>query len=180
MAPFRMSQMLTSTQTSQGSFPRTPTRLVRWIAGLLILVLLALHLTVLVRMREHSIIDSERDLSTLALALADQADRAVLGADLVLDSIARFGATQGVVDASSFNRIMAGRTSHDMLRERMIGLPQINALMVFGIDGYLKNNTLAWPIPAMDVRDRDFINAMLTDPAAIMMISPPFQRHGEG
>jgi len=154
---------------------RAPIRLVQAVAGLLILVLLAADLVVLLRLRENALVDAEKHMSAIALTLAEQADRAMQGMDLVLDGVTRLGAGAGVVDAASFDRIMSGRDMNDTLRERMIGLPQVNALILYGLDGHVVNSTRWWPIPSINVSDTDYFKSIVGDPAADMLITEPYK-----
>ena len=158
----------------------TPIRLVQAVSGLLILILLAGCTTVLLRLREDALLVTEKQLSAIALTLAEQADRAVQGMDLVLDGIARIAAAQGVMDSATFDRIMSTRDIHDTLRERMIGLPQLNALILYGLDGHVTNGTRFWPMPAVNVSDTDYFKSIMGDPKADMLITAPFQYKTDG
>jgi signal transduction histidine kinase/DNA-binding response OmpR family regulator len=181
MTPVRMSQAST---LPPGPTPvaigRTVRTLVHAGAGLLILIMLASCMLVLTRTRESAIADDERDLSTIALTLAEQADRAVQAVDVVLDGVARFGVAQGASDAAAFDRIMSDRTVHDMLRERVTGLPQINALYALAIGGRLINASSAWPVPEVNAKDREYFVEMLNAPDVEIMVTKPFRRLTEG
>jgi signal transduction histidine kinase/CheY-like chemotaxis protein/HPt (histidine-containing phosphotransfer) domain-containing protein len=154
---------------------RNTIRLVQAVSGLLILVLLAADLIVLLRLREDALVNTEKQISAMALTLAEQADRSVQGMDLVLSGIAHMAAGNGVVDAASFDRILSSREMHDTMRERLIGLPQLNALILYGIDGHVVNTTRSWPAPALDVSTADYFRSIIDDPAADMLITAPFQ-----
>jgi signal transduction histidine kinase/CheY-like chemotaxis protein/HPt (histidine-containing phosphotransfer) domain-containing protein len=119
-------------------------------------------------------------LSAITLTLAEQADRVVQGMDLVLDGIARLGGSLGIVDAATFDDAMAQHEIHDELMERMIGLPQLSALIVYSLDGRLVNSTRFWPMPNINVSDTVYFKAMMKDAAADLMISVPYQYKTDG
>lgn len=149
-------------------------------AALLILLILATAATAVLRVRESILRETEHGLFTLTLTLAEQAERALQGADLVLDGVTNYAIGHDVVDAGSFDRVMGDYEVHAMLRDRMIGLPQINALTIIGMDGFLKNFSRRWPIPAIDLRDRDYHIAMTADPGLTRLVSRPFFNRGDG
>ena len=175
MATLRMSQVLTVTPTAHLPGFRTPVRLIQVASWLLILVLLATCTIVLLRLREDALRGTESHLSDVALTLAEQADRAVQGMDLVLDGIARLSVGLGAVDAASFDRIMSTSDIHSGLQARMTGLPQVNALILCSVDGHVVNSTRSWPVPSINVRDTDYFKKMIGDPAADLSITAPFQ-----
>jgi signal transduction histidine kinase/DNA-binding response OmpR family regulator len=175
-----MSQATAVTPTARSPAARTPIRLLQAVSALLILVLLAADLVVLLRLREDAFLVTEKNMSTIALTLAEQADRAVQGMDLVLDGIRRFAANQGVVDAATFDRIMSSHAIHETLQERMICLPQLNALILYGVDGHVINTSRSWPVPPVDISDTDYFKSMMGNPALDLFITAPFQYQTDG
>lgn len=175
-----MSQTQIMTPTAQNPGFRTPVRLVQIAAWLLVLILLATCTIVLVRLRENALRGAERHLSDVALTLAEQADRAVQGMDLVLDGIARLAVSRGAVDAATFNATMSTREIHTTMQARMIGLPQVNALILYGVDGHVVNSTRSWPVPPVNVRDADYFKAIIGDASADLSITAPFQYRTDG
>jgi signal transduction histidine kinase/CheY-like chemotaxis protein/HPt (histidine-containing phosphotransfer) domain-containing protein len=146
----------------------------------LILILLAADLTVLLRLREGALLDAESHMSAIALTLAEQADRAIQGMDLVLDGVTRLAETMEVVDPASFDRNLSSQSVHDTLRERMIGLPQLNALILFGTDGHVVNSTRSWPVPAVNVSDTDYFKSIMGGSVTDFMITAPYQYKTDG
>jgi hypothetical protein len=180
MATLRMAQPQTVTPTVHYQGFRTSTRLLRITSWLLVLVLLATCSIVLLRLREDALRGTERHLSDVALTLAEQADRAVQGMDLVLDGIAHQAVSEGAVDAATFNGIMSTREVHTAMQARMIGLPQINALILFGVDGNMVNTTRSWPVPSVNVRDAAYFQEAISDGAADLSFTAPFQFKTDG
>ncbi len=180
MATLRMSQTPTVTPTAQLPGVRTSMHLVRIAAWLLVLVLLATCTTVLLRLREDALRATENHLSDVTLTLAEQADRAVQGMDLVLDGIAQLAVSQAAVDAKTFTATMSTREIHSAMQARMIGLPQVGALILYGLDGHLVNSTRSWPVPQIDISNADYFKAITGDAAANLSITAPFQFRTDG
>jgi signal transduction histidine kinase/DNA-binding response OmpR family regulator len=179
-APLPMSEVTTPKSTASGRALWTPLRLVQAVSALLIVVMLAGALFILLRLREDALRGTEKHISAIALTLAEQADRAIQGMDLVLDGIARLAANQGVKDAAGFDRLMTTHGIHEALRERMIGLPQLNALILFGLDGNVKNTTRSWPPPAINISGADYFKSITSDKMAETLITAPFQYKTDG
>src|ERR1700722_10179329 len=175
-----MSQAQTVTPIVHRQGIRTPIRLVRIASWLLIVVLLATCAIVLLRLRENALRGTERHLSEVTLTLAEQADRAVQGMDLVLDGIAHLAVSAGAVDAATFDRIMSTREVHTAMQARMTGLPQINAVILYGVDGHVVNSTRSWPVPSVNVRGADYFQELVGDKAADLSITAPFQFKTDG
>ena len=88
---------------------------------------------------------------------------------------AQLAAGRGAVDAPTLDRVMSGREIHDALRERMIGLPQLNALILFGRDGHVINTTRSWPPPDVNISDTDYFRSIMGESGANMLITAPFR-----
>ena len=179
MAPL-MSMTTAPVSTPRASGSRTPIRLLRAISGLLLLVLLAIDLTVLLRLREDALAGAESNMSAITLTLAEQAERTMQGVDLVLDGVSRLSGAMGVSDTASFDRLLSGRAIHETLRERLIGLPQLNALILYSLDGHVVNSSRSWPVPTLNVSDTDYFKSITADKAADMLITSPFQFRTDG
>ena len=67
------------------------------------------------------------------------------------------------------------REIHTAMQARMIGLPQINALILYGVDGHMVNTTRSWPVPPVNIRDADYFQAIIGDAAANLSFTAPFQ-----
>jgi diguanylate cyclase (GGDEF)-like protein len=161
--------------------PRHPSLRVLYMgAALLILVLLAATAAVVWHLRQSQVLYEESRLSTLSLILAEQADRSFQSVDLVISSIAEGLAAKGVIDGASFDRIMVSRDVHLLLREKMSGTPQLDAINVISRNGEMINFSRYWPVPEIDVSDRDYYQAMTADPTLKTYVSQPVQNRATG
>src|SRR6185437_6706916 len=153
------------------------------LAGATCMIILAFALggtSLLFGMREAALQATETNLSNLSLTLAEQANRSLQGLDLVLTNLSDVLANEGVVDGESYERKMSDFRIHLMLKERLTGLPYINALTMISPDGKLINFSRYWPIPAVNVADRDYFKAVRANPNLTNFVSLPVQNRGDG
>jgi signal transduction histidine kinase len=161
------------------SNPR-PLRLLYTCAALLIGLLLATNAALILHLRETRLISEERHLKSLSLTLAEQADRSFQSVDLMLSSLADYITDHGAVDRTSLHREMARHDIHLLLNEKISGIPQIDAVTVIDADGNLVNFSRYWPIPEVNVSDRDYFQALKADETQKTFISAPVLNRGNG
>jgi diguanylate cyclase (GGDEF)-like protein len=147
---------------------------------LLILALLATNAAVILHLRGTELRAESSRLENLSLTMAEQADRVLQSVDLAISAVATEIAGDGVADAASFDRKMAGHDVHLALREEMSGLVQLDAVTVIDRNGKLINFSRSWPAPERDVTDRDYFKALKGDPNLKSYISEPVQNRGTG
>jgi signal transduction histidine kinase len=158
---------------------RTPLRLLYLGTALLILVLLATNAAVILHLRKSERRNEEAQLANLSLTLAEQADRAFQAADLTVSSVVA-EAPDDATDGAAFATRMSGRNVHLLLREKISGVPQLSAVTVIGRDGKLVNWSRRWPIPDIDVSDRDYFRALRDDPDLKSYVSAPARNRATG
>jgi diguanylate cyclase (GGDEF)-like protein len=160
--------------------PRGSLRLLYAGAALLILLLLATNAAVIWHFRESELLDEVRQQENLSLILTEQAERTFESVDLIISSVADGLAADGVTDGASFDRVLAGHDIHLLLREKIVGAPQLDAVTVISRDGKLINFSRSWPVPEADVTDRDYFQALKGDPGLKNYVSEPVQNRVTG
>jgi hypothetical protein len=85
-----------------------------------------------------------------------------------------------VTDGESYEQKMADQRIHLMLKEKLTGLPYINAITMINPDGKLINFSRYWPIPQVNVSDRDYFKAMRANPTIDRFVSVPVPNRGDG
>ena len=151
------------------------------VSGVLLSVLIALAGFVMATdLYDGTIRTTHRDLTSLATVLAEQADRALQAIELVQDAVA-----DDILDASVQTEAdLVRRASlygvHDRLRARISGLPQVNAITLIDQNGNLLNFSRYWPIPLVNVIDRDYFHALSADPGLNRFVSEPVLNRGDG
>jgi signal transduction histidine kinase len=147
---------------------------------LLIGLVLATNAALVLQLRQSELAVQERQLESLNLTLAEQADRSFQSIDLVLASVAGLVADYGAENRSAFERDMGTREIHRLLRDKITGLPQIDAVTLINADGDLVNFSRYWPIPTVNVADRDYFKALKAAPKLKTFISAPVRNRGTG
>jgi len=62
----------------------------------------------------------------------------------------------GISNADAFRRTLGTKAIHEFLLERLKNLPQARAIGLVSSDGWLVNGSRLWPIPAVQLSDRDY------------------------
>ena len=149
-------------------------------AGLLAAVIAAGSGLLVRDLHDQAVADTERNLVGLSTVLADQAERALQAIELVQDTVIGEFKASGVSRPEDYVALARRPALHEALKTRIAALPQANAVTVIDRDGSLLNFSRYWPIPAVNIADRDYFRAMATDPTLDRTISRPFQNRGDG
>jgi signal transduction histidine kinase len=149
-------------------------------AAFLVALLFATNAALIINLRNRDLSVEEGQLSSASLTLAEQADRSFQSVDLVLSSVADYMASRGVADEASLKREMSSRDVNELLKDKIGGIPQLAAVSVIDAHGKLIDFSRYWPIPEINVADRDYFKALKTDPARKTFISAPVQNRGDG
>jgi signal transduction histidine kinase/ActR/RegA family two-component response regulator len=157
-----------------------PLRVLLLIGGLSVAVLLTATVHYIGSMRDRELEGAERELSTLNLSLAEQTASATQSVDLVLTTIIEQLKSDGVDTPEEYVRRMGGRDTYQMLRARITGLPQLDAVTMIAADGHLINFSRYYPIPAVNVSDRDYFAYLRDHDTTDPYISEPVQNRGNG
>ena len=151
------------------------------IAGLCVmLVTIAGAASMIFRARHSEIETWELNVSNLSTTLAEHTDQSLKAADLVLQSIQTKIDDLGVVDDADLRRQIGTRSAHQTLRDKIAGVPQINVATVVSANGDIVNFSRSWPVPAINLADRDYFQALGKDPVAGVFLSQPVHNRGDG
>ena len=149
-------------------------------AVVLIAIIVGTNLVFLANVRESSLQNAEADLARHTLTLGEQTDRSFKALDLVLSSVGDYMGRKGVNDAQSFARFVTDYDTYLFLKEKITGLPQVDAVTLIDQNGKLLNFSRSWPIPDVNVSDRDYFQALKADPNLETFISKPVRNRGSG
>ena len=143
------------------------------IAVVLVLILTATTGTIIIQLRNHELTAASNHLKGLAVVLADQAERAFESVELIEISIVEKLQNDGVNTPDKFRRWMEGRAVHEQLRNRIAGLPQVDALIAVDTDGTVVNFSRFWPIPTVNVADRDYFKTLKDESSPVSFVARP-------
>jgi signal transduction histidine kinase/DNA-binding NarL/FixJ family response regulator len=131
-------------------------------------------------LRENTLQTAEANLARYSLTVAENADRSFKSLDLVLSSVGDYLARKGVTDGASYRRLISDQETHFLLKEKIAGLPQVDAVTMIDANGKLINFSRYWPIPEVDISDRDYYKALKADPNLESFVSTPVLNRGSG
>lgn len=152
----------------------------RLVAVALIVSIMSTNVVFLSNLRESIVRTAESNLQRYSLTLAEEADRSFKSLDLVLSSVSDYLARRGVTDSESYRQAMSDHTTHMLLKEKVSGLPQVEAVTMIDDRGKLLNFSRNWPIPDVNVADRDYFKALSTDSNLETFISMPVRNRSTG
>ena len=159
---------------------KRPTRLLIGCAILLSAATILGAVVSAVSSHNNALADNERELSNTALILAEHSERTFQAVDLIHASIQERMNSLGIDSRQAFEQRMSGRDVHLMLKDKIGNLPQIAVACLTSVDGVLINFTRSYPSMNLDVSDRDYIDALRSDPELISFVSRPLLNPSTG
>jgi signal transduction histidine kinase/DNA-binding response OmpR family regulator len=157
-----------------------PIRILVLATALMIVALASMSFIIASNLRDDALKNGELALQRHTLALAGQADRSFQSIDLILSNINDHLINAGVVDSGSYEAAMGGKDTFEFLQGKLVGLPQLDAITMINKNGKLINFSRYWPIPEVNVSDRDYFAALRDDPKLLTYVSKPVQNRGTG
>ena len=149
-------------------------------AGILIAAIAFGAAAMIINLRNRVLTDNERELRNVALVVAAQADRIFDGAGRVESSLIQYFAELGVATSDDFERKMSGYGAHLHLKDRIVGLPHVGTFTLVNAQGKVFNFSRSWPIPPIDVTDRDFFTVLRQTGGPTTYLSRPIQNRATG
>lgn len=159
---------------------RTPLRLLYACTALLIVMLFAADAAVIVHLRKSALNDAETHLKTLSLILAEQAGRSFDSVDLVISSVAAQITAAGVTDSASLSQKMANHDTYRVLREKITGVAELDAVNLINSHGDMINSSRSWPTLHVNIADRKFFKAIKANPNLKTYVTEPVTNRSTG
>ncbi|MFE1603130.1 bifunctional diguanylate cyclase/phosphodiesterase [Methylobacterium sp. ID0610] len=150
-------------------------------AGTMLAIVIAVAIGLFIKeLHDRAIEEAERSLTSLSVVLAEQADRALQAIELVQQSVMEEILGAGVTTEEGYIEQASKPSLHEFLKARVVALPQVNAVTVIDHTGKLRNFSRYWPIPNVNIADRDYFKALVADPALQRFVSKPVPNRGNG
>jgi diguanylate cyclase (GGDEF)-like protein len=172
-------------QAAPGSAPiKTPRpRSMGWLilSGVLLMSAIAAG-TVMIALsfRDRALLNSERELRNTALLLSQHIRRELEALELVQRSVADRIRAEGIDTHAEYADKLARQENHLMLREKIVGLPQVSSIALIDAEGGLVSASRTWPAPDLSFSDRAYFKAFRSDPAVATFVSEPVRDRGTG
>ena len=110
---------------------------------------------------------AQTELRNLSVALSEMMARSLDSVDILLRSVAETIAAGDLDDPDFTNRL------HDAMRERILGVPSMRALVVIDAEGQMVAFSRWHPPPSIQVADRDYFIALRDRPGKELFIGVP-------
>jgi len=151
----------------------SPRRLHWLIAGtaLLVAAIAGANALILAQLHRSTLREVQDNLLRQSLDLSELTQRALQAADLVLISIADKVST--IAAAPQDTKALESRDVHDLLAEKISGLPQLHTLAILDRDGNRLNTSLAWPTPQGNYAGREYFRALKNNPNSAPSLDAP-------
>jgi PAS domain S-box-containing protein len=124
------------------------------------------------------LIENQRELANTAMILARHIESVFNAVETVQtgmrEQITELGGSAGD------ERLISSHEVHLKLRDRAAGMPFVGSLTIFNTRGKVVNFSRQWPVPAIDVTDRDFFKAFQNDPNLVSFLSEPVRNRASG
>ena len=126
-------------------------------------------------------LDAEaRDLRNLALALSEDSDRALQRAERIQDTIIETMKSEGFASSDDLRRAMASRSTNAFLKSKIADVPYIDAITIIDAQGDLVNFSRAWPLPQINISDREYFKTCVENPNCHKFVSNVVRNRGSG
>ncbi len=140
------------------------------VLGLLIAVTTGI---LVLQSREQALREAEHELRSLALTLADQAERAFEAVDLVQTTFMEMARADGVRTPDDFRARMSGQEVNKELLAHGSALPQLDIIGLVDADGKFINISHTWPVPDISIADRPHFIALKENADRPTVVSDP-------
>ncbi len=146
------------------------------------LVIAASTALLIVHLHAQALAQADHEQSSLALVLTNQAERAFEAIELVQTAIVDRVHSDNISTPTAFREQMSTTHVHEQLRRRGIALPQLDAISISDAKGNLINSSRLepWPLPPINVSDRDFFQNFNDHPDLTTFVSEPVQTYMTG
>ena len=140
--------------------------------GLLAVIVLAASAAIWDRY-ETALARARQETSNLGIVLAEQTARSIQSVDLVLQEVQAVVRAASVDNPGQFEHAIGTEDIHRFLADRLKVLPQVDVIGLIDTNGKLINGSRSWPMPAVDLSDRDYFQYWRDHDEPGLFISAP-------
>src|SRR3990172_1250742 len=105
-------------------------------------------------LRSEAIREANINANNIVTVLAEQTSRSIQSIDLMLDGLQERIDVLGAKTPNDFHRLLRGEDIHQLLTERMARLSHVATISLVDRNGTIINSTNQWPMPPIDISDR--------------------------
>ena len=156
------------------------TKVAALLGALFALLILVILLTWGRLSRDATLREWEAIAQSMARTLAQEVSQSLRTADLVLKSIGDQVQQAGLQRAEQVPDVFHNRATFDTIRNRALVAPQVDVATITDKDGNVVNFTRSWPPPPINLSDRDYFKALISNANLKSFLSIPVQNRGTG
>ncbi|WP_371324494.1 ATP-binding protein [Dechloromonas sp. ZY10] len=157
-----------------------PSAVVAAIGGLLALLLCVGAGGLIWYLRAAAIADWKVELGNISLTVGEYVAQSLAPADKVLQGVEERIRQAGVRNGEDLRRALSGEETHRLLRDRIDGLPQIEVLAIVDARGSTVNFSRSWPVPPLNIADREHFYVHQQDAKQGTFLSLPVRAKANG
>ena len=146
----------------------------------LILAIILFGIIAIKTARDRQISFWKNQLENVTLTLALQSAQSIDTASIVLNNVVEEVNQTGFVDNADFRKKMSTLPMHDMIRDRKLGLGQIDVISIIASNGDNLNFSRSYPVKGINLAERDYFKAHENDANLGVHISAPVRNKGNG
>ncbi|HKO71393.1 MAG TPA: EAL domain-containing protein [Bradyrhizobium sp.] len=144
------------------------------LTGVLVVAAITIDIAIIVgQFRERAISNSERELENTVLLLTRHFDQQFADSDIMATDLIAKMQFEGSASPEIFKSRMSTWDAHLLLKSKASALSYIGDVNIFDANGKLINSSGSWPLPDLDIGDRDYFKALKSDPRSKIMMTEP-------
>ncbi len=124
--------------------------------------------------------ENERALSNSALIIAKQIEQTFAAVEAVQKGLSEEISRLPGISKKTLESQLSRYDVHLKLRDKAEGIPYVGSLIIYNADGKLINYSRQWPLPDINVADRDYFNVAKFDPGSTSFLSEPVRNRATG
>lgn len=148
-------------------------------AGVLTLLMVIAAGTAVVNLQQRAESGTKANLAQLALVISEETSRSFQAVDLVLKDVLTH-LTEDGMGRAQLETAMISRKWHDELVSHTAALAQIDNILLIGADGKVANTARSWPVPVLDLADREQYTHFRDHDTTDIFVSAPVRNRVDG
>jgi diguanylate cyclase (GGDEF)-like protein len=157
-----------------------PVRLIVCVGFLLVVAIATVGGIAISTLRNNVIAERERQLQNMASVLADHFERTFESLTLTQLRLVQHVQALKLGSVDDFEKRMTGYEVHQMLKDSIISLRPVHALLLASSRGKVVNFSRDWPVASDSIADQDYFKTFQSSPGLPYYISTPLQSRATG
>ncbi len=179
-APGKPALVMENSLGLRTAWSARPVRLIIYFGFVLVMAIAAAGAVAILNLRDNVIAGRERQLQTTAAVLANHFENTFEALTLTQRRFVQQVQALNIESAEDFERRMAGHDIHVLLKDSIVNLRPVHALMLASAGGKIINFSRDWPVPSDSIAHRAYFKAFLASPGMPYHISMPLRNSATG